>query len=72
MESNEYIAVTVRNNLSYVLRRKGQTLAYRFLGAKIMAKIYYRIVMKEKLNLRYLFLHISSFSENHKTYFEQY
>ncbi len=52
MISNEYVAVTVRDNLSYAIRRKGQTFAYRLFGAKFMAKVYYRIVMKEKLNLR--------------------
>ena len=50
--NNEYVAVTVRDNLSYVIRRKCQVLAYKLLGAKIMAKVYYRIVMKENLNLR--------------------
>lgn len=51
MVNNEYVAVTVRNNFLYNIRRKGQTMAYRLLGAKFMAKLYYRLVMKEKLNL---------------------
>ena len=30
MRNNEYVAITVRDNFSYALRRKGQTFAYRF------------------------------------------
>ena len=49
--NNEYVAVTVRDNFSYALRRKGQTFAYRLFGSKLMARVYYRIVMKKKLDL---------------------
>lgn len=59
MKSNEYIAVTVRDGFSYSVRRKGQCLAYKLLGPKRMAKVYYRIVMKEKLDLD----HPKSFTE---------
>lgn len=52
MINNEYVAVTVRDNLSYRIRRQGQVLAYKLLGPVLMAKVYYRIVMKEKLNLK--------------------
>lgn len=52
MINNEYVAVTVRDNLGYRVRRRGQVLAYQIFGPVWMAKIYYRIVMKEKLNLR--------------------
>ena len=51
MTTNEYVAVTVRDNFSYSMRRKGQCLSYKLFGPKFMAKVYYRIVMKEKLDL---------------------
>ena len=49
--NNEYVALTVRDNFFYAMRRKGQTLAYRLFGSKLMARVYYRIVMKKKLDL---------------------
>ena len=51
MIDNEYVAVTVRDNFSYRVRRHGQKLAYQLFGPKFMAKVYYRIVMKQKLHL---------------------
>lgn len=51
MKSNANIAVTVRDSFGYSVRRKGQCLAYKLFGPKMMAKVYYRIVMKEKLDL---------------------
>lgn len=51
MINNEYVAVTVRDNLGYTVRRYGQVMAYKIFGPEFMAKVYYRIVMKEKLNL---------------------
>jgi len=53
MSNNEYVAVTVRDNLGYTLRRQGQMLAYRLFGPKFMAQVYYRIVMKKKLDLHH-------------------
>lgn len=52
MLNNEKVIVTVRNNLSYRIRRWMQRCAYCVLGPTIMAKIYYRIVMKKKLHLK--------------------
>ena len=52
MINNEFVAVTVRDNLSYRIRRQGQALAYKLFGPVLMAKVYYRFVMKEKLNLK--------------------
>lgn len=49
---NEYVSITVRDNFSYTLRRRGQVLAYRLFGPKFMAKVYYRLVMKQKLDLK--------------------
>lgn len=51
MKTNEHVAITVRSNVSYRIRRYGQVMAYRLLGPTIMARVYYRIMMKEKLDL---------------------
>lgn len=40
-----------RNSLIYKARRKGQALAYHLFSQEVMSKIYYRIVLKKKLNL---------------------
>ena len=50
--NNEHVVITVRDNISYKLRRKAQVLAYKLLGPTAMAKIYYKIVMKERLDLK--------------------
>ena len=47
---NEVI-ITVKNSPIYKARRFAQRLAYRIFGPQRMAKFYYRIVMKSKLNL---------------------
>lgn len=51
MKNNEFIAITVKDNFLYRFRRFCQVAAYRSFGASFMAKVYYRIVMKEKLDL---------------------
>lgn len=41
-----------RSNFLYKVRRKMQVAAYHILPNKFLSKIYYRIIMKEKLNLK--------------------
>ena len=52
MKSNDKVIVTVRDNFSYTVRRSLQRTAYRLFGPVAMAKVYYKIVMKKKLNLK--------------------
>ena len=40
-----------RESFLYKLRRKGQVVAHRIIPDEIMSKIYFRIVLKKKLNL---------------------
>lgn len=41
-----------RNSAIYKLRRKGQMIAHRLLPDELMSKIYFKIVLGKKLNLR--------------------
>jgi len=41
-----------RDSLIYKIRRKCQKVAYKFFSAETMAKIYSRIVLKKKVNLK--------------------
>ena len=41
-----------RNSIFYKARRLGQVVAYHVLPHKLLSKIYYRILIKEKLNLK--------------------
>lgn len=41
-----------RNTVLYKLRRKCQVLAHNFFSDEMMSKVYFRIVMKERLNLK--------------------
>lgn len=52
MQSNNDIIITVQDNFFYNVRRWFQKTAYKILGPVNMAKIYYRIVMKKRLNLK--------------------
>lgn len=52
MKDNDKVIITVRDNFSYTVRRFLQRMAYRLFGPVIMAKVYYKIVMKKKLNLK--------------------
>ena len=40
-----------RNSILYKIRRKVQTIAHKFISDEIMSKIYFRIVLKKKLDL---------------------
>jgi len=40
-----------RDSLLYIVRRKGQVLAHKFIPDEIMSKFYYKIVLKKSLNL---------------------
>ena len=40
-----------RDSLLYIIRRKGQVLAHKFISNEAMSKFYYKIVLKKKLNL---------------------
>ena len=40
-----------RNSIIYKARRKGQIVAHKLLSDEFMSKLYYKIVLKEKLNL---------------------
>ena len=46
------VIITVKDNFIYKIRRFMQSCAYVVFGAENMAKIYYRIVMKKRLNLK--------------------
>lgn len=50
--NNKHVVITVQDRLIYKIRRFMQVVAYRVFGPVVMAKIYYRIVMKEKLDLK--------------------
>ena len=52
MKSNDNVIITVRDNFLYVTRRSLQKAAYWLLGSVVMSKIYYRIVMHERLHLK--------------------
>lgn len=52
MHDNSDIIITTRNDFSYRIRRQFQKISYKILGPVKMAKIYYRIVMKRRLNLK--------------------
>ena len=41
-----------RDSFLYILRRRCQVLAHKFISDEIMSKLYYRIVLHKKLNLR--------------------
>ena len=41
-----------RNSIFYKARRFGQVVAYHILPHKLLSKIYYRILIHEKLNLK--------------------
>ncbi len=47
MKDNDKVIITVRDNFSYTVRRFLQRMAYRLFGPVIMAKVYYKIVMKK-------------------------
>ncbi len=49
---SDNVIITVRDNLYYKIRRLCQKGAYLVFGPVIMAKVYYRLVMKSKLNLK--------------------
>lgn len=51
MDKN-HVVITVQRGIKYKFRRYIQVLFYKIFGPIIMAKIYYRIVMKKKLNLK--------------------
>lgn len=42
-----------RDSFLYKARRKGQCLAHRFLADEMLAKFYYRIILKKSLNLEH-------------------
>lgn len=50
--NKEHVVITVQASIGYKFRRQMQVLAYKVLGPVRMAKIYYRIVMKKKLDLK--------------------
>ncbi len=52
MKVNDDVIITVRDNFSYTVRRLLQRMAYRLFGPVTMAKVYYKIVMKKRLNLK--------------------
>ncbi|MEI4780256.1 ATP-grasp fold amidoligase family protein [Streptococcus pasteurianus] len=41
-----------RNSVAYKLRRKGQTIAFTLLSHEALSKLYYRICLHKKLNLK--------------------
>lgn len=41
-----------RESAAYKIRRKGQSIAHKLFSKKFLSKLYYRIVMKEKLDLK--------------------
>ena len=52
MKENNDVIITVRDSFVYNCRRFMQRWAYRIFGPVTMAKVYYRIVMKKKLDLK--------------------
>lgn len=52
MKDNDKVIITVRDNFAYTVRRSLQKMAYRLFGPVFMAKVYYKIVMGKKLNLK--------------------
>lgn len=42
----------MKKSLIYKIRRKGQIIAYSILGKEVMSKIYFKIVLKKKLDLK--------------------
>lgn len=42
-----------RESFLYKLRRKGQKVAHRFFSDEAMSKLYYRVVLRKKLNLKH-------------------
>lgn len=53
MQENNDVIITVRNDFFYNIRRWFQKTSYRILGPVNIAKIYYVVVMKRRLNLNY-------------------
>lgn len=50
-----------RNSVAYKLRRKGQAIAFTLLSHETLSKLYYRICLHKKLNLK----NPKTFNENY-------
>lgn len=48
---DNYVVITEKNGIGYRTRRHVQAIAGRIIPNRIMAKLYYRIVMKDRLDL---------------------
>jgi len=48
---DNYVVITQKNGIGYRTRRHVQAIAGRIIPNRIMAKLYYRIVMKDRLDL---------------------
>ena len=51
-QNDQAVIYTLKSNYKYRIRRRLQKVACHIFGFNIMTKIYYRIVMHQKLNLR--------------------
>lgn len=51
MRNSEYITITLKNNLTYKIRRYFQKIAYKIVGPENMTKVYFRILLGHNLNL---------------------